>query len=51
MPQVGEASGSEKESLIRQVNTLEERIRRRRQHSRAVGAWKIGAVYYTECAE
>jgi len=51
MLQVGEASGGEKESLIRQVNSLEERIRRRRQHSRAVGAWKIGTVYYTECAE
>ena len=49
--QVGEASGSEKGSMMRRINTLEERIRLRRQHSRAVGTWKIGTVYYTECAE
>jgi hypothetical protein len=48
---VGEASGSEKGSIIRQINTLEERIRLRRQHWLAVGTWKIGTVYYAECAE
>ena len=36
---------------MRRINTLEERIRLRRQHSRAVGTWKIGTVYHTECAE
>jgi hypothetical protein len=48
---VGEVSSREKGSLMRQINTLEERIRLRSQHSRAVGTWKIGTVYYTECAE
>jgi hypothetical protein len=48
---VGEASGSEKGSMMRKINTIEERIRLRRQHSRAVGTWKIGTVSYTECAE
>lgn len=46
-----EASGSEKGSMMRQIRTIEERIRLRRQHSRAVGTWSIGTVYYTECAE
>ena len=48
---VGEASGNDKGSMMRQIKTLEERVRLRRQHSRAVGIWKIGTVYYTECAE
>jgi len=48
---MGKASGSEKGALMRQINTLEERMRLRRQHSRGVGTWKIGTVYYTECAE
>lgn len=30
---------------------MEKRISLRRQHSRAVGTWKIVTVYYTECAE
>jgi hypothetical protein len=47
----GEASGIQKGSMVRQINTLEARIRLRRQHSRAVGKWKLGTVYYTECAE
>lgn len=49
--QVGKVSGSEKGSVMRRINTLEERIRLRRQHSRAVGTWKICTVYRTECAE
>lgn len=48
---VGNASGSEKGSLMRQINTLESRIRLRRQHNRAIGTWNLGTVYYTECAE
>jgi hypothetical protein len=48
---VGEVSSREKGSLIRKINTLEERIRLRSQHCRAVGTWKIGTVYHTECAE
>ena len=49
--QVGEASASEKGSMTRQIHTLERRIRLRRRHSRGVGTWTIGTVYYTECAE
>jgi hypothetical protein len=49
--QLKEVSGSEKGSVIRRINTLEGRIRRRRQHSRAVGVWQIGTVFYTERAE
>jgi hypothetical protein len=37
--------------MTRQINTLEERIRLRRQHNRAAGKWTIAAVYQTECAE
>jgi hypothetical protein len=48
---VGQASSRERGSLMRQIKTLEERIRLRSQHCRAVGKWKIGAVYYTDCAE
>jgi len=48
---VGEASGSNRGSIIRQIKTLEERIRLRRQHSRAVGTWKTGTIFYTDCAE
>lgn len=48
---VAEASGSEKGSLTRQINTLEERILLRRQHNRGCGSWSIGTVYQTECAE
>jgi hypothetical protein len=48
---LSEVSGSEKGSVTRRINTLEERIRLRRQHSRAVGVWRIGSVYYSECAE
>jgi len=46
-----DVSGSEKASVMRRLNTLEERIRLRRQYSRAVGVWRIGTVFYTECAE
>jgi hypothetical protein len=48
---VREAMGSEKGSMVRQINTLEERIRLRSQHNRGVGRWKIATVYHTECAE
>jgi hypothetical protein len=48
---VGSASASKKGSTTRQIHTLERRIRLRPQHSRAVGTWTIGTVYYTECAE
>lgn len=48
---VAEASGSEKGSLTRRINTLEERIRGRLQHNRGCGVWRIGTVYQTECAE
>ena len=45
------ATSSERGAMVRQINTLEERIRLRRQHSDPIGTWKIGTVYYTECAE
>lgn len=48
---LNEVSGSEKGSVMRRINTLEKRIGLRQQHSRAVGVWLIGTVYYTECAE
>ena len=48
---LSEVSGSEKASAMRRLNTLEERIMLRPQHSRAVGVWQIGTVFYTECAE
>jgi hypothetical protein len=44
-------SGSEKASVARRLNTLEERIVLRRQHTRALGVWQVGEVFYTECAE
>lgn len=48
---VAEASGSEKGSLRRQINTLEARIVLRSQHNRGCGYWTVGTVYQTECAE
>ena len=48
---IGGAMGSEKGSMVRRINTLEKRIRLRRQHSRGVGRWRIGTVYHTERAE
>lgn len=49
--QLSKISGSERGSVTRRINTLEERIRLRSQHSRGVGVWQIGYVYHTECAE
>jgi len=46
-----EVSGNEKASVMRRLKALEERIMLRGQHSRAVGVWQIGTVFYTECAE
>jgi hypothetical protein len=48
---IAEVSGSEKGSMARQINKLEERIRLRRQHVRGLGSWRIGTIYHTECAE
>jgi hypothetical protein len=48
---VQQAIRSEKGSLTRKINTLEERIRLRAQHERAVGVWQIASIYRTDCAE
>jgi hypothetical protein len=48
---LSKASGTERGSVRRRINTLEERIKLRPQHSRAVGVWRIGVVFYTKCAE
>lgn len=48
---LSEVSGSEKASVTRRLNTLQDRIMLRRQYRRAVGVWQIVAVFYTECAE
>lgn len=46
-----EASTIKKASIIRKINTLEERILLRHQQNRGRCPWKIGTVYQTECAE
>ena len=43
--------GSEKASITRQINKLDERLTLRSQHKRAVGKWSIATVYNTDCAE
>lgn len=48
---VGEATGSEKASIVRRINTLEERIRQRSQRIPGVGRWRVGTIYHTERAE
>ena len=48
---VAEASGTDKASNLRKINTLEERILLRHQQKRGHCSWKIGTVYHTECAE
>jgi DNA-directed RNA polymerase subunit RPC12/RpoP len=49
--EVEQLSGTEKASMVRRINKLEERLFLRSQHQRAVGRWNIGTVYYTDCAE
>ena len=48
---VARATGSERGSLVRQIDTLGERIRLRGQQGDPVGKWRINTVYYTDCAE
>lgn len=49
--QLQNASGTQKGSLVRQINTLESRIRMRSEHVRGVGAWRVAVVFETPSAE
>ncbi len=46
-----ELTGTEKGSLVRKVNKLEERIKRFEGFDRLVGIWRVNTVYYTAKAE
>ncbi|MBC8494325.1 MAG: hypothetical protein ISR70_03750 [Candidatus Thioglobus sp.] len=44
-------SGSEKGSLTRIINNLENRIKKYRKKIIPIGTWTLSVVYYTDCAE
>ncbi len=48
---LGQLSGSERNSAVRIVNTLEKRIERYRHYPRPVGEWQFMAAFYTEGVE
>lgn len=48
---LGELSGAELGSFTKMITTLERRVALPRHATHAVGSWRLGATFFTECAE